>query len=360
MSDLSPAALSGWPTTTASSRPHLRRRRRRPQDPAAASRRRRAPAPTTRASSSSPRRAPRLEQRCAALCAAHPVGVRDRPHRRVAPRAATHADRVSAALLDPPRRPRAAAKPGVRFRQTTALRADRSARARPDGIIVASWARLAFDLAADLRPLDHLSVLNQLLHERQVTAERARRHRPPAGHPARRGHGDVPPHPQPPRRRAARVPSRGRARRCAAPTQRPGRAPARVAQLPDGRTVAHRPRRTERPLGRRARHPSRAPHARRRCPRRPAHTPGAPGRRGRSSPSPRSTWQDVEHLADELATLYHVRRRAVAGRSEGFVSRPRSRKPSGAGKPRLGQMVGTSVWRPKTSARARMTSPRVA
>ena len=57
---------------------------------------------------------------------------------------------------------------GVRFRQTTVLqRTDRSRRA--DGIVVASWVRLAFDLAADLRPLDHLSVLQQLLHERKVT-----------------------------------------------------------------------------------------------------------------------------------------------------------------------------------------------
>ena len=55
--------------------------------------------------------------------------------------------------------------------------------------MVASWARLAFDLAADLRQLDHLSVVNQLLHDRRVTAAdlAAIDHR--LGHPARPGSG---------------------------------------------------------------------------------------------------------------------------------------------------------------------------
>jgi len=107
-----------------------------------------------------------LEQRCAALCAAHPNGAVTGP---------------TAGLLAGLRRmPRSAplnftlrhgvhlaGEPGVRLRQTTVLRpSDRLDRG--DGVVTVSWARLAFDLAADLGPLDHLSVLNQLLHERLV------------------------------------------------------------------------------------------------------------------------------------------------------------------------------------------------
>ena len=42
---------------------------------------------------------------------------------------------------------------------------------RPDRIVVASWKRLAFDLAADLAPLDHRSVVHQLLDRRHVVAD---------------------------------------------------------------------------------------------------------------------------------------------------------------------------------------------
>ncbi|MFV0307229.1 MAG: type IV toxin-antitoxin system AbiEi family antitoxin domain-containing protein [Desertimonas sp.] len=77
-------------------------------------------------------------------------------------------------------------EPGVWFRQTTQIQPfDRLAR--PDGIIVASWARLAFDLAADLGRLDHISVINQLLDRRDVTAEELRRIGARLVQPARRG-----------------------------------------------------------------------------------------------------------------------------------------------------------------------------
>jgi hypothetical protein len=75
---------------------------------------------------------------------------------------------------------------GVRFRQTTALD-DADRRHRDDGIVTASWARLAFDLAADLRQLDHQSVVEQLIQMRKVTADElaAIGHR--LSHPARTG-----------------------------------------------------------------------------------------------------------------------------------------------------------------------------
>jgi hypothetical protein len=128
-----------------------------------------------------------LAQRCVLLCAAHPggfitgptagtlAGLRRMPSKSVLHLAVRHG-------LHLPK------VPGVRFRQTTSLRqADRSART--DGIVVASPARLAFDLAADLRPLDHLSVLHQLLHEKKVSVEELVAIERRLGHPARPGSG---------------------------------------------------------------------------------------------------------------------------------------------------------------------------
>ncbi len=75
---------------------------------------------------------------------------------------------------------------GVRFRQTTKVRpSDR--RIRPDGIAVASWARLGFDVAADLPPLDHRSVIDQLRDRRLVTADELVAIGNWLCHPARRG-----------------------------------------------------------------------------------------------------------------------------------------------------------------------------
>jgi very-short-patch-repair endonuclease len=110
-----------------------------------------------------------LEQRCAVLCAAHPAGFVTGPTagtlaglRRMPQSAALHFSVLHGVHLP--------AVIGVRFRQTTQLTPlDR--RARPDGIVMPSPARLAFDLAADLRALDHLSIVEQLLHERLVTLD---------------------------------------------------------------------------------------------------------------------------------------------------------------------------------------------
>ncbi len=80
------------------------------------------------------------------------------------------------------------AVPGIRWRQTTVIwQTDRVTR--EDGIVVASWPRLAFDLAADLRQLDHVSVVNQLLEEERVTVDELVSIDRRLGHPARPGSG---------------------------------------------------------------------------------------------------------------------------------------------------------------------------
>jgi hypothetical protein len=126
-----------------------------------------------------------LPQRCVALCAAHPAGFVTGPTagallglRRMPSTAALHFMIRHGAKVPPVK--------GVRFRQTTNLR-ENDRRDRGDGLVVASWARLAFDLAADLRPLDHLSVLNQLLDDRWVDIEALAAIAKRLAHPSRRG-----------------------------------------------------------------------------------------------------------------------------------------------------------------------------
>ena len=57
---------------------------------------------------------------------------------------------------------------GVRLRQSTKIEPAHSIL-RKDGIRIASPARLAFDLAADLGAVDHRSIVEQLLAEHKVT-----------------------------------------------------------------------------------------------------------------------------------------------------------------------------------------------
>jgi hypothetical protein len=130
---------------------------------------------------------PTLEQRCAVLSAAHPSGFVTGP--------------TAGALYELRRMPRSAAlhfacrhglhlprELGVRFRQTRAL-APRDRSCRPDGITVARPARVAFDLAIDLSPLDHLSVLHQLIERRLVTYSELVTIAERLCHPARPGSG---------------------------------------------------------------------------------------------------------------------------------------------------------------------------
>ena len=128
---------------------------------------------------------PSIEQRCAVLCATHPSGFVTGPTagslsglRRMPRTSPLHYSiRHGIHIVD---------VAGVHWRQTTAL-STHDRRPRHDGIVLASWARLAFDLAADLGPLDHLSVVNQLVDERRVTVEELAVIERRLGHPARPG-----------------------------------------------------------------------------------------------------------------------------------------------------------------------------
>ena len=94
-----------------------------------------------------------FEQRCAIQCAAHPRGFITGPTagtlaglRRMPRTAPVHVAVLHGRHLPP--------TPGVTWRQTTAI--TRGDRVERNGIVVASWSRLAFDLAADHERLDHL------------------------------------------------------------------------------------------------------------------------------------------------------------------------------------------------------------
>ena len=126
-----------------------------------------------------------LDLRCAVLCAAHPrgfvtgptlgvmIGLRRMPKTAGLHFSVRHGNRLPTEL-------------GVVFHQTTALLASHVYR-RPDGIAVARPARLAFDLAAMLPPLDHLSVLHQMVDKGHVTIEELAAIGKRLCHPARRG-----------------------------------------------------------------------------------------------------------------------------------------------------------------------------
>jgi hypothetical protein len=127
-----------------------------------------------------------LEQRCAIQCATHPHGFITGPTagmlaglRRMPRTSSLHVSVAHGSHLPRTR--------GVTWRQTTVIWAcDREER---DGVMVASWPRLAFDLAADLKQLDHVSVVNQLLHEKRVTADELVAIDQRLGHAARPGSG---------------------------------------------------------------------------------------------------------------------------------------------------------------------------
>jgi hypothetical protein len=127
-----------------------------------------------------------LEQRCITLCLAHStgfitgptagmiLGLRRMPRMSPLHLAVRHGARVD--RLD-----------GVRLRQTTRIDTVDVDRSRADGIRIASWCRLAFDLAADLSARDHRSVVEQLLHDRRCTLEQLAATASRLVHPARPG-----------------------------------------------------------------------------------------------------------------------------------------------------------------------------
>ncbi len=165
------------------------------------------------------------------------------------------------ALLDPSR---GAPRRGCRRRVSPdhGARASATERCAPTGSSSPSFPRLAFDLAADLRQLDHRSVVQQLLDRRLVTVDELAgdRSAPLPSRPPRQH--DVPPDPARPRRRTVttRIPR-------SSSTTRSGAGSARDAQVPVDagrwRDDPRRPRRGGGAVGDRARHPSRASERRR-------------------------------------------------------------------------------------------------
>ncbi|MFV0307423.1 MAG: type IV toxin-antitoxin system AbiEi family antitoxin domain-containing protein [Desertimonas sp.] len=129
-----------------------------------------------------------LEHRCRRLSAVHPDGFVTGPTaaklaglRRQPRSSELHFTVRHGARLDP--------EPGVRYHQTTQLPA-RDRLIRPDGIAVASWPRLAFDLATHLFPLDLRSVIEQMVSMGLTTIVELQRIEARLGHPRRAGSGD--------------------------------------------------------------------------------------------------------------------------------------------------------------------------
>lgn len=125
-----------------------------------------------------------LEQRCAELCLAHEkafvsgptagklLGLRRMPRQSPITVSSIHPLHVE--------------HPGVRFRRSTKV-AGHDIQRRPDGIAIATPARLAFDLAAYLGDADHRSVVDQLIHEHDVSLDALVRLGARLCHPARPG-----------------------------------------------------------------------------------------------------------------------------------------------------------------------------
>jgi very-short-patch-repair endonuclease len=126
-----------------------------------------------------------LSQRCVELCLAHrstfitgtTVG------QLMGLRRMTRAGEIQ---LSAPHGKNIGPLPGVHLRQTTKI-ATWHIVVRPDGIAVASPARLAFDLSIELPPDDHASVVEQLIADHGLTPDQLRRIGAELVHPIRRG-----------------------------------------------------------------------------------------------------------------------------------------------------------------------------
>ncbi|MFZ4721161.1 MAG: hypothetical protein ACOYMR_17165 [Ilumatobacteraceae bacterium] len=103
-----------------------------------------------------------LERRSIALCLQHPQGYISGPTagRLLAVR---RMPRLADIRLVVPHGSKIDVPAGVDLRQTTILPPDH-VRRLDNGITVANWARLAFDLAADLPRLDLASAIDQMIH----------------------------------------------------------------------------------------------------------------------------------------------------------------------------------------------------
>ena len=126
-----------------------------------------------------------LEQRCAELCSAHPKGFLTGPTGGML-RGLRRIGSVSEIHFSAPHGHHVDVADGVRLRQSTKV-LPWHVEQRIDGLVVASPARLAFDLSGDLSPIDHRSVVEQLVAQHRLTPADLRRIALELVHPARRG-----------------------------------------------------------------------------------------------------------------------------------------------------------------------------
>lgn len=126
-----------------------------------------------------------VEARCAALCLAYPRGFVTGPTggRLTKLRRMPTDERIHFCV---PHGSNIGPIEGVELRQTTRIEPHHVVK-RGDGIRIASPARLAFHLARDLPPLDHRSIVEQLLKERKTTPLMLGKVAKELAHPARPG-----------------------------------------------------------------------------------------------------------------------------------------------------------------------------
>ena len=221
--------------------------------------------------------APRtVEQRCAVLCAAHPAGFVTGPTAGSARRPPPDAAELGVALLRAARRP-----PPEAARRALPADHRRCGRSIASSAVTASSSRRGLAWRSISPPTSGPSTTSRWSTSCS-TSDASRPtscRRSAVGSPIRLDRGSTT------FRRtlaaarrvtAGRVPPGGRARRRAAPARRAGRAAGPRHPSVERRAGAHRPRRAGCPLGHRARHPPRAPHARRARRRRRAPAGDAP------------------------------------------------------------------------------------
>lgn len=126
-----------------------------------------------------------LEQRCVEVCLAHPRGFVTGPTAGML-RGLRRLGRPAEIHFSVPHGHHIDAAEGMLLRQSTKV-FDWHVEHRPDGLAVASPARLAFDLSCDMAALDHASVVEQLISQHHLLPGELRRIGRELVHPGRRG-----------------------------------------------------------------------------------------------------------------------------------------------------------------------------
>jgi hypothetical protein len=128
-----------------------------------------------------------LEHRCRRLSLLHPGGFVTGPTAAMLG-GLRRQPRASALHYTVPHGRRLDAERGVWYHQSTQISPE-DRQFRPDGIVMASWPRLAFDLAAHLPATDHRSVVEQMMALGLVTKDELRHVEQRLGHARRPGSG---------------------------------------------------------------------------------------------------------------------------------------------------------------------------